>query len=129
MPFVNLYYAASKPLTSGTDTFSTFAAAEKAGKRSASYFGTIEFKEKSKNLPFSLDNLEEFVFDKGTHKLQTRDGKDVRVIADDRMSERGYVIVALEDGGHRELVHTYTDNGTFQIGETSDKDLVIVPVV
>ena len=61
-------------------------------------------------------------------KVVTRDGRDVRIICTDRVSKKGYPLVALVMDDGRELVHTYNMYGQFYTGDTNhDYDLFFAP--
>lgn len=51
-------------------------------------------------------NLEEYLKNP-SRKVVTRDGRSVRIICTDRVSEKGYPLVALVMKDGHELVHTY----------------------
>ena len=63
-------------------------------------------------------NLDEYLANP-SKKVVTREGRDVRIICTDRVSKKGYPLVALvRDDGH-ELVHTYNMYGQFYTGDTN----------
>ena len=63
-------------------------------------------------------NLEEYLANP-SKKVVTGEGRDVRIICTDRVSKKGYPLVALvRDDGH-ELVHTYNMYGQFYTGDTN----------
>ena len=72
-------------------------------------------------------NLEEYLKNPNK-KVVTRDGRDVRIICTDRVSEKGYPLVALVMNDGHELVHTYNMYGQFYTGDTNpDLDLFFAP--
>ena len=126
LKFVNLYYGKKAPLVCGARQFDTASEAERKAS-DENYVGTIAFTPKKRDIPFSMEQYTQLVEYDGTHSLFTKGGKPARIIADDRLSKKGYIIVALveNNASTKEAVSTYTKNGTFQIGESSDNDLVI----
>ena len=126
--FINLYYGAKAPLVVGARQFDCPTAAEAAGSKSPNYYGTLEFKPKK--MKFDLDKWMDLVEIDGTHKVVTRDGRDARILTDDRLSKKDYSVVALimNPEGTKERVATSTPDGVFQIGEESPEDLFIVAV-
>ena len=72
-------------------------------------------------------NLEEYLKNP-SRKVVTRDGRDVRIICTDRVSKKGYPLVALVMNDGHELVHTYNMYGQFHTGDTNhDLDLFFAP--
>ena len=64
-------------------------------------------------------NLEEYLKNP-SKKVVTRDGRDVRIICTDRVSKKGYSLVALVMNDGHELVHTYNMYGQFNTGDTNN---------
>ena len=63
-----------------------------------------------------------------SRKVVTRDGRDVRIIFTDRVTEKGYPLVALVMNDGHELVQTYNMYGQFYTGDTNhDLDLFFAP--
>ena len=61
-------------------------------------------------------------------KVVTRDGRDVRIICTDRVSEKGYPLVVLVMKDGHEFVHTYNMYGQFYTADTNhDLDLFFAP--
>ena len=72
-------------------------------------------------------NLEEYLKNPNK-KVVTRDGRDVRIICTDRVSEKGYPLVVLVMKDGHEFVHTYNMYGQFYTGDTNhDLDLFFAP--
>ena len=72
-------------------------------------------------------SLEEYLANP-SKKVVTRDGRDVRIICTDRVSEKGYPLVALVMDDGRELVRAYNMYGQFNTGYTNhDLDLFFAP--
>lgn len=72
-------------------------------------------------------NLDEYLANP-SKRVVTRDGRDVRIICTDRVSEKGYPLVALVMKDGHELVHTYNRYGHFYTGDTNhDFDLFFAP--
>lgn len=129
MSFINLYYGAKAPVVAGARQFNTVQEALAKGEGHDNYYATIEFTPKApKAIKFDYDSYLDLVEIDDTHKLQTRDGRSARIIADDRVSKKEYCFVALvmNAAGTKETVMTCTPDGTFQIGEQNDMDLFIV---
>lgn len=63
----------------------------------------------------------------GEYKVETRDGKPVRIVCWDRWSEDGESIVALINYGTYELTYCFQNTGKFMnSGKTSKDDLFII---
>ena len=72
-------------------------------------------------------NLKEYLKNP-SKKMVTRDGRDVRIICTDRVSEKGYTLVALVMNDGHEFVHAYNMYGQFYTGDTNhDLDLFFAP--
>ena len=72
-------------------------------------------------------NLEEYLKNPNK-KVVTRDGRDVRIICTDRVSEKGYPLVVLVMKDGHEFVHTYNMYGQFYTADTNhDLDLFFAP--
>lgn len=72
-------------------------------------------------------NLEEYLKDT-SKKVVTRDGRDVRIVCTDRVSEKGYPLVVLVMKDGHEFVHTYNMYGQFYTCDTNhDLDLYFAP--
>ena len=72
-------------------------------------------------------NLEEYLKNP-SKKVVTRDGRDVRIICTDRVSEKGYPLVVLVMKDGHEFVHTYNMYGQFYTADTNhDLDLFFAP--
>ena len=72
-------------------------------------------------------NLEEYLANP-KKKVVTRDGRDVRIICTDRVSEKGYPLVVLVMKDGHEFVHTYNMYGQFYTADTNhDLDLFFAP--
>ena len=72
-------------------------------------------------------NLEEYLKNP-SRKVVTRDGRSVRIICIDRVSEKGYPLVALVMKDGHEFVHTYNRYGHFYTDDTNhDLDLCFAP--
>ena len=72
-------------------------------------------------------NLEEYLKNP-SKKVVTRDGRDVRIICTDRVSKKGYPLVALVMKDGHEFVHTYNMYGQFYTADTNhDLDLFFAP--
>ena len=68
-------------------------------------------------------NLEEYLANP-SKKVVTRDGRDVRIICTDRVSEKGYPLVVLVMKDGHEFVHTYNMYGQYYTAGTNhDLDL------
>lgn len=78
-------------------------------------------------------NLEEYLKNPD-RKIVTRDGRKVRIICTDRISERFpvenqgiYPIIALVDGKYREDIMSYTENGLLFYDSEEKEDLFFEP--
>ena len=72
-------------------------------------------------------NLEEYLKNPNK-KVVTRDGRGVRIICTDRVSEKGYPLVVLVMKDGHEFVHTYNMYGQFYTADTNhDLDLFFAP--
>ena len=72
-------------------------------------------------------NLDEYLKDP-SKKVVTRDGRSVRIICTDRVSEKGYPLVVLVMKDGHEFVCTYNTYGQFYTGDTNhDLDLFFAP--
>ena len=72
-------------------------------------------------------NLEEYLANP-KKKVVTRDGREMRIICTDRVSEKGYPLVVLVMKDGHELVHTYNMYGQFYTGDTNhDYDPFFAP--
>ena len=68
-------------------------------------------------------SLEEYLANP-SRKVVTRDGRDVKIICTDRVSKKGYPLVALVMNDGHEHVHTYNVYGQYYTGGTNhDLDL------
>lgn len=65
---------------------------------------------------------------KGRYKVQTRDGKPVKIICWDKIDKRGrpYPIVGLRAIDDTEFIATWTEDGKFTNFESNINDLVLV---
>ena len=72
-------------------------------------------------------NLEEYLKNP-SKKVVTRDGRSVRIVCTDRVSEKGYPLLALVMTDSHECVYTYNTYGQFYIGDTNHAlDLFFAP--
>lgn len=72
-------------------------------------------------------NLEEYLKNP-SRRVVTRDGRSVKIICTDRVSEKGYPLVALVMKDGYEFVHTYNRYGHYYTGNTNhDLDLFFAP--
>lgn len=61
-------------------------------------------------------------------KVVTRDGRSVRIVCTDRVSEKGYPLLALVMTDGHECVYTYNRYGYFYTGDTNHElDLFFAP--
>ena len=61
-------------------------------------------------------------------KVVTRDGRSVRIVCTDRVSEKEYPLLALVRTDGKEIVQTYTTNGQYYLGDTNHAlDLLFAP--
>ena len=61
-------------------------------------------------------------------KVVTRDGRSVRIVCTDRVSEKGYSLLALVMTDGHECVYTYNTYGQFYTGDTNHAlDLFFAP--
>ena len=72
-------------------------------------------------------NLEEYLANP-SKKVVTRDGRSVRIVCTDRVSEKEYPLLALVRTDGKEIVQTYTTNGQYYLGDTNHAlDLLFAP--
>ena len=72
-------------------------------------------------------NLEEYLKNP-SKKVVTRDGRSVRIVCTDRVSEKGYPLLALVMTDGHECVYTYNTYGQFYSGDTNHAlDLFFAP--
>lgn len=63
-------------------------------------------------------NLDEYLANP-SKKVVTRDGRSVRIICTDRVSEKGYPLLALVMTDGHEFVHTFNTYGEFYTSDTN----------
>ena len=72
-------------------------------------------------------SLEEYLANP-SKKVVTRDGRSVRIVCTDRVSEKEYPLLALVRTDGKEIVQTYTTNGQYYLGDTNHAlDLLFAP--
>ena len=72
-------------------------------------------------------SLEEYLANP-SKKVVTRDGRSVRIVCTDRVSEKEYPLLALVRTDGKEIVQTYTTNGQYYLGDTNHAlDLFFAP--
>lgn len=72
-------------------------------------------------------NLDEYIKDP-SRKVVTRDGRIARIVCTDRVSEKGYLLLALVMTDGHECVYTYNTYGQFYSGDTNHAlDLFFAP--
>ena len=105
--------------------YSTKKEAEEASKYDTRYVTTT--KNRMGGIGMKPFNLEAYLKNPNK-KVVTRDGRDVRIICKDTVSEKGYPLVVLVMKDGHEFVHTYNMYGQFYTADTNhDLDLFFAP--